>query len=1264
MALDRLTKVDGGGISTTSNYRVGIITATKFVGPIEGSVTGSITATDGTFSGDVSIGGTLTYEDVTNIDSVGIITARDGIHITGDNKYLKIGAGNDLQLVHTGGETYIANSTGHLTHRSDVHKWENLAGSSEYLRIDSNGDVGINNTNPTAKLDIVEATSIAAVKIKSGTSTNQNASLTFSNDNGGGLMHLGVFGSSATTFGANEANDGFITAMQQLSINSQNDSGEIRFGIGSTPNTKLLISSAGKVGISSNNPTSLLTVGARPNAARSSHPTALISPTSGNASLMLRGNSPTIDFDSTAGGIAQVCTDNADLIVSAGTFENTALNSGEIIRIKSDGRVGIKTTAPQAKLELDGRFRILDNSDGTPSTGKGLEISYYTSDDMADILSYDRGAGQYKKLQLRGSSVEIKKNNSVLINAGVGGNGVTVGFSTTNALVTNGEIIATRGYSSFKSPSASYAAIYVASEGNTNDTANQLLMWNAGGANRGGIGYVPNTGELRMNNQYFFTFCTGSSIMGGTERLRITSDGKVGINQQSPTAMLQVDYDEGNSEVGLRLRAYNASNSKTWQLSEINGTPGVFTIRNSTNNQNILNIDGIDQRIGVNNTSPDSALSIAGTGSDAATRITIKDGVGIAEVNGRYGNLVFDTDRDNAINGSVMVFQIDGNEAFRVDSNRQIGIGTITPGGDLHIYDGDSSARIYITSDNDEDSSIYFGRVNDTATAAIRYEHSSNSLDFYGYNNSKRLTITSTGAIKLNDNNIELTGAGGNVTTAYNNAGWEKLVFDASYNTNPVGPNKIILQNDPGGGGWFAGFGIAANELSIYSGGNTVFYRGFNNASAINESLRINSDGRVGINTNTDSMAGVTGNLNIANTNFNNHTVINLSRNTTADRPQIRFQNTNGNIGYIGTYGSDLVLSSGNDLIFRASSTDKLRISSNGQLLHGNYSEDQGWAVFWRAASSGADAGTAGQDGAGHQGVNIRSDMGPTHLDLTGTDNFTLKLSNQAYAGSGIGNPQGTISKILFNTVTYNGWNSYGAICLESQGTSAAKGQMVFMLNDGTSSMNEKLRIKSNEMDTASGQGLNIYGQNVNHTNDAVLCADKTGNADWCIQARSIGNDYGMYARVGNGAAYALAVYDSDNSTFRFRVRGDGVLFASNTTIQSLSDARLKENIVDANSQWDDIKALRFRNFNWKSDSGYDDGKTMLGLIAQEVEPISPNLIDLDAQTKEDIENGVPDPEYKSVKYSIVWMKAVKALQEAQARIEQLESEVAALKGT
>ena len=44
-------------------------------------VTGDVSATNGTFSGDLAVGGTLTYEDVTNIDSVGLITAQSGIII-------------------------------------------------------------------------------------------------------------------------------------------------------------------------------------------------------------------------------------------------------------------------------------------------------------------------------------------------------------------------------------------------------------------------------------------------------------------------------------------------------------------------------------------------------------------------------------------------------------------------------------------------------------------------------------------------------------------------------------------------------------------------------------------------------------------------------------------------------------------------------------------------------------------------------------------------------------------------------------------------------------------------------------------------------------------------------------------------------------------------------------------------------------------------------------------------------------------------------
>ena len=67
--------------------------------PTGAVVTGVLTATSGSFTGNVSIAGTLTYEDVNNIDSVGVITAREGIKIP-DNKKIDFGAAPDLSIYH------------------------------------------------------------------------------------------------------------------------------------------------------------------------------------------------------------------------------------------------------------------------------------------------------------------------------------------------------------------------------------------------------------------------------------------------------------------------------------------------------------------------------------------------------------------------------------------------------------------------------------------------------------------------------------------------------------------------------------------------------------------------------------------------------------------------------------------------------------------------------------------------------------------------------------------------------------------------------------------------------------------------------------------------------------------------------------------------------------------------------------------------------------------------------------------------------------
>ncbi len=87
-----------------------------FVDNIKGRTGGAVSAPAGivvtgvgTFTSNVSVGGTLTYEDVTNVDSVGIITAQSGI---------KVGAGQSIGAV--SGTIYYYGDGSNLTGAFDI----------------------------------------------------------------------------------------------------------------------------------------------------------------------------------------------------------------------------------------------------------------------------------------------------------------------------------------------------------------------------------------------------------------------------------------------------------------------------------------------------------------------------------------------------------------------------------------------------------------------------------------------------------------------------------------------------------------------------------------------------------------------------------------------------------------------------------------------------------------------------------------------------------------------------------------------------------------------------------------------------------------------------------------------------------------------------------------------------------------------------------------------------------------------------------------
>ena len=236
----------------------------------------------------------------------------------------------------------------------------------------------------------------------------------------------------------------------------------------------------------------------------------------------------------------------------------------------------------------------------------------------------------------------------------------------------------------------------------------------------------------------------------------------------------------------------------------------------------------------------------------------------------------------------------------------------------------------------------------------------------------------------------------------------------------------------------------------------------------------------------------------------------------------------------------------------------------------------------------------------------------------------------------------------------------------------------------------------------------------------ARLTVEKDSTTAWiCHLENTAGSNYGRVLQLNldndfdDNASVFMIAYGS--STERCKIFSDGDLQNHDNSYGAISDERIKQNITDANSQWDDIKALKVRNFKRKDDvRKYGDAAwEQIGVVAQEAELVSPKLIkeslpssgdilsdsafgtlytadDPETQdavfyTAEDQEvingdNNIGDEKsastkqvgdiktttsekVKGMKYSVLYMKAIKCLQEAQTRIETLEAKVTALEG-
>jgi hypothetical protein len=180
---------------------------------------------------------------------------------------------------------------------------------------------------------------------------------------------------------------------------------------------------------------------------------------------------------------------------------------------------------------------------------------------------------------------------------------------------------------------------------------------------------------------------------------------------------------------------------------------------------------------------------------------------------------------------------------------------------------------------------------------------------------------------------------------------------------------------------------------------------------------------------------------------------------------------------------------------------------------------------------------------------------------------------------------------------------------------------------------------------TVSGAGLLVKKSNP----ERVIHVENTRNTSGDQVYRSV-----LGSNCNNTSSYHLVA--TTGGTDRCYIYGNGNLQNSNNSYGGISDAKLKENVVDATPKLEKLNHVRIVNFNLIGDQ-----QKQIGVIAQELEQIFPGMVE--ESPDRDAEGNDLGTTTKSVKYSVFVPMLIKAMQEQQALIESLTARIAALEG-
>ena len=926
------------------------------------NVSGILTASSASFGGNVSIGGTLTYEDVTNIDSVGLITARNGIFVSAGSS---VGIGTDdltypleihdsdprIQLVDTdltsNRSVQLRNSAGSFVPSASQHAIF-YTGGSERVRIKSNGNVGIG-TSPDEKLHVV-ITSATATAAKFERSHNNNVAIEYKNTTS--RMYAGLAGDAIGWAVDDDANLGV-----QPMFMVRRDSGNI--------------------GIGTNNPGSILDVRQENDGGQTK--IMLYNTDNDNTTTQTAGLFMSPDSRAFAYAGLSVKKEVADMSSNAGRDVSLVLNvtennaQVEAVHIASSGNVGIGTDSPEEVLHIQSGSPVIKFSDGA--------LDSYIKGDASDLQFIVGGTSRDFKFQS-----SINPTSEV---ARITGDG-KVGIGTNNP----------------------EAPLVVRSSENTlgiltstDDGANLDLFDND---TQSRIRTVD--GRLHLYSDFGSSVADSSIrffVDGDNEKVRITHDGNVGIGSENPSKTLSVVSgsnlavsiinDTTFATAGIYLEGgRNAGTGIVGELQFYNRRNSGVTSKLLVNGDGDFNFDGsnTNSKVGINSISPEKQLVVR-TGSGGDGGILVKPNVNYANNQDR-AYLIVGTDgfglggnnwnnygfqhriKSNSSGTSRVTIDTSSGEAFCVENTGNVGIGTNDPVRPLHIHAADCRIRL-------EDAGVATDvELQNSSGDAVLTTNGASNLRLQT-DNTERLRIKSDGKVGIGTNNpqalLHLQGeGGGNTSGLYFKNGPHDIV--RQYFANGNDNSDFVITYDGTGGA----------EITLEQTGNV----------ALNESN--NGNVYIGSNASLDNAR-----LTIAKSAVGFTTAIALHN------------SMSGGIGskIISTralvLGADYENNSGDNssyMAFETNASEKVRIASDGNFGIGT---DNPLGKLHLSSGTSGDCvliieSDTDNDNEGDNGrIEFKQDGGSSQSAI-GTDNNELVLSNSVSSNGGIVFKTGTTS--------------------------------------------------------------------------------------------------------------------------------------------------------------------------------------------------------------------------------------------------------------